>query len=592
MSNDYTRDPKPRRGRNWRPDGIFTYYGADGRVLFHVHRRLAYRGSINQPELDPRTGKQLKDIFQHWPGTPDGKKPKKNAPIIPYRLPELLTAVRARRRVFVAEGEPKVELLRKWGLVATCNAEGAEKWRRGHAQYLRGAHVVILPDNDDVGRKHANQVGQSLAGVAADCRLLELPGLPAHGDIIDWARAGHTRSQLEQLVEAAPAWAPLQEITEQIETVDGGGLTMKPQYWLWPGRIPCGTLTLLVGQPSVGKSFLYLTICARLTRGLGLPPVAEGVQVREPCGVLIVCTEDRLEHILLPRLVAAGADRHRLRFYRCVRSEEGEARSLDLANDVGAIARLLVEFPDIELIVFDPISEFLGSKIDSHNNTAVRAALSRLMALLDQSGIAALGISHLPKQKSGAMQTAAIGSIGFSATARSSLLVVDEEEDELGNDGEPTGERILTGRKLLATNKYNWVSAEDSKTLAFRIEGCTLSPESDDGKPHEIKTARVVWAGEHAATALELWADSQKRKGGDERHKAKRFIRQMLQDPKQPGRYCSRPATEIHAEAKKADIAERTLERAKQELRVVSKQNGSAYWWEPPPEWNEPAHAY
>ena len=89
--------------------------------------------------------------------------------------------------------------------------------------------------------------------------------------------------------------------------------------------------------------------------------------------------------------------------------------------------------------MFDPISEFLGAKIDSHSNTAIRAVLGQLMEMLDRRNIAALGVSHLPKQKTGAVQTASIGSIGFSACARSSLLVTDEEEEVTDDEGDPTG---------------------------------------------------------------------------------------------------------------------------------------------------------
>ena len=99
-------------------------------------------------------GKQQKRCWQKWPNTNDGKKPP-DAPVLPYRLPELIAAVGRGETIYVVEGEPKVEVLRSWGLAATCSAEGAGKWMPEHAAYLRGANVVIMPDNDEPGRRHA-----------------------------------------------------------------------------------------------------------------------------------------------------------------------------------------------------------------------------------------------------------------------------------------------------------------------------------------------------------------------------------------------------------------------------------------------------
>ncbi|MGZ8408132.1 MAG: hypothetical protein ACXWVJ_08915 [Caulobacteraceae bacterium] len=67
--------------------------------------------------------------------------------------------------------------------------------------------MVILPDNDDVGREHALKVAGSIHAVAASVRILELPGLPAKGDVSDWLDQGGTVEQLQALAEGAPPWA-------------------------------------------------------------------------------------------------------------------------------------------------------------------------------------------------------------------------------------------------------------------------------------------------------------------------------------------------------------------------------------------------
>ena len=122
-------------------------------------------------------------------------------PRVPYRLPKLLNA----ETVYLPEGEKDVHTLEGWGLVASCNpgGSGSSHLYAGWADYFRGRHVVILPDNDEPGRKHAAAVAAALLSVAASVRIVELPGLPAKGDVTDWRDAGGTFEQFRELTEAA-----------------------------------------------------------------------------------------------------------------------------------------------------------------------------------------------------------------------------------------------------------------------------------------------------------------------------------------------------------------------------------------------------
>jgi DNA primase len=126
--------------------------------------------------------------------------------VLPYRLPALIAAVANEQMIVIVEGEGKADLLWSWNVPATCCAGGAKKWRAEHTEFLRGADVVILPDNDVVGRKHVDIVAASLQNVAASVRVLNLPGLPPKGDIMDWAATGGTVEQLHDLIarEAKP----------------------------------------------------------------------------------------------------------------------------------------------------------------------------------------------------------------------------------------------------------------------------------------------------------------------------------------------------------------------------------------------------
>ncbi len=186
----------------------FPYQSEDGDVAYVVER-------IEYQNLDGgfvlKDGKRKKTFRQR---RPDPGHPGSwlwnmdDVTRLPYHLPELIKAVAFGQTIFVVEGEAKVEALREIGLTGTCCAGGAGKWQTDFSERLRGADVVLLPDNDDAGWKHMNEVGLSLIGVAGRTRVLMLPGLPAKGDICDWLKAGGTRDQLDVLVAGGHDWHP------------------------------------------------------------------------------------------------------------------------------------------------------------------------------------------------------------------------------------------------------------------------------------------------------------------------------------------------------------------------------------------------
>jgi Protein of unknown function (DUF3987) len=170
-----------------------------------------------------KAGKLLFQAVRYEPGI-DGKKNTfrqrqpngrggwidniKGVRLVLYRLPELAKAS-AIRSVYIVEGEKDAETLRVQELLATTNAMGAGKWRDEYSEHLRGRHVLILPDDDQPGRDHADKVKKSLSGVAASVIIVELPGLPEKGDVTDWfALSGNDKRKLLEIVKAASDHAP------------------------------------------------------------------------------------------------------------------------------------------------------------------------------------------------------------------------------------------------------------------------------------------------------------------------------------------------------------------------------------------------
>ena len=160
----------------------YTYMDETGMLLYVVERR------------EPKDFRQRRpDGNGDWIWNLDGIRR------VLYRLPEVLQA----KSVLISEGEKDCETARKMGLVATCNAGGAGKWREDYSECLRGKRVAIIADRDEPGRKHAQQVARSLYGKVESLKLLELPNAK---DLTEWAEKGETRAALLDLICATLEW--------------------------------------------------------------------------------------------------------------------------------------------------------------------------------------------------------------------------------------------------------------------------------------------------------------------------------------------------------------------------------------------------
>jgi DNA primase len=172
--------PNGRAGSAGRRGKIATLYNYDDE-----HRRLLYQ----VVRMEPKDFRQRKpDGRGGWIWRLEGVRR------VLYRLPQLLH--RPEDTVYVVEGEKDADRLANAGLVATSNVGGAGGWRLPYSQSLKGRRVVILPDNDDAGRKHAASVLASLRGIARSVRIHELPDLPPKGDASDWLNAGGRAADL------------------------------------------------------------------------------------------------------------------------------------------------------------------------------------------------------------------------------------------------------------------------------------------------------------------------------------------------------------------------------------------------------------
>jgi hypothetical protein len=395
---------------------------------------------------------------------------KPAGPKIPYRLPELIAAS-AETPVFIAEGEKDANNVAALGLIATTNSEGAGKgkWTADLNKWFKGRQTAyILEDNDEDGRRHVREVADALRDIVAEVRIVSFTELPPKEDVSYWLRTGGTREQLFARAKAAPRSLPNGYIL-----VRASDITPRAMDWLWRGHILRGSQELLTGIPGGGKSQIHCAFVAYVTTGGAWP---DGCSGAPPGNVIMLTAEDCLDQTIVPRLIAAGADRERVFILKKIRKDDKERMFL-LGEDLAELEKVINQVGDVRLITIDPITAYMGHKLDSHRATDVRGQLGPLADLAERADVALSAITHPPKHTSQRAIDHFIGSQAFIAAARIGHMAIEEmDEDEHGN-------RLPTGRSLF-TNPKNNVSRKMS-TLAYRI----VEKQLDGG----IKAAYVTW---------------------------------------------------------------------------------------------------
>lgn len=315
--------------------------------------------------------------------------------------------------------------------------------------------------------------------------------------------------------------------------------------WLWPGWLAQGKLQLLVGPPGTGKTTIALSLAAITSSGGTWP---DGTPASKK-SVLIWSGEDGIEDTLIPRLIAAGADRSKIFIVGAV-SDGLDSNPFNPAEHMKALTAAAARIDDLGLFIVDPIVSTMGSR-DSHKNAEVRDALAPIVALAEQRGAAVIGISHFSKNTAGRDPLERVsGSVAFGAVARIVLAAarVTTEDDRV----------VLR----FVRTKSN-IGPDDGGFEYALVQGAL----SD--RP-EIEASRVSWGEALGGRARELLLDAadQKEGRGERRTKADDaadWLYELLTEK-------AMPATEIKALAEERGFSWRTVEKAKNWAQVVSKR--------------------
>jgi len=439
---------------------------------------------------------------------------------------------------------------------------------------LKDRKVTILYDvngrtNGSVQAARA-MLTRELAGRGARVYHFVWPNdTPAEVNGIDDMIAAVGAATAMELIEAAvPAWHGTRgkESKPFPGSLSAGSLATRrlvdiqsrPVCWLWPGRIARGKLTIIAGNPGLGKSQVTASIAAVVTTGGRWPVDRQQCRIGD---VLFLSAEDDAADTLRPRLEAAGADLRRVHVVEGViagYTQDGSRkdRTFSLEKDLQALESKLSELRDVALVVIDPISAYLGD-VDSHKNADVRGLLAPLSELAARHNTAIIGVSHLNKAGGAQALMRVTGSLAFVAAARAAYLVAADLQDKM--------------RRLFLPMKNNL--GPDAAGLAFRIEPATLSSPAGP-----LETSRVAWESEPVPITADEAMQAEAQPGSaNALEVAKDWLRETLANGPVA-------VAEVIDAAKADGIAEKTLRRASKALGIEKEKEGMTgpWWWSLP----------
>lgn len=345
--------------------------------------------------------------------------------------------------------------------------------------------------------------------------------------------------------------------------------------WLWKGWLGLGCVSIFDGDSDVGKSTVTLSWASIVSNGRPWPAtVINGktlISQHPPADVVLVGVEDDESHTVVPRLIAAGADRRRVHSLKRPVDAFCKPKPFTIPADIDWLRQAVIE-TNTKLVVIDPITACLPDETKHGVDASIRRILMCLVTLAQETSCAIVLIRHFNKSKGMSAIHRGGGSVAYAALARSVLTVAKLPEPD-GN-----GATFAIARAIGNLSKR-------PTTVGYRLDDAPDMDELPKPEDDELKIAVVKWCGtvdmdaDHLVGA-DVTFDS--RKSAPARDSAMEAIRDMLDNGPQ------KAEDVITTVTKSEQCAKNTVKAAAKALGVIKKKvyaNGKVdHWtWELPP---------
>jgi hypothetical protein len=434
----------------------------------------------------------------------------KGITLIPYgreRLSDLRALPKDQRSLVIVEGESDCWTLWRCGIPAI-GLPGASSTKCLESEDVkRITRIFGIQESDEAGHKFVKSLKSRLDDIGWNgeyrvIRMMDPIKDPAELWKSNPAKFKKTFTELamasaiygEEEKEEDGGEDLLESLTYRVDAID-----RKPVTFLWEPYIPKSVITMFAGTPGLGKSFVSCSLAAMVSSGDYLPgmDVFGEVKPPPPARVLMFCTEDNANTTVRPRLEDCGANMKNIRVFSG-RNKDGNEVKLSFGDRGFEVLRKLITAWKPELVIFDPMVSFTGSKIDMNQQNQVRGVLEPLIRIAEESNIAIMLVAHATKGDLAAV----MGSQDFTAAPRSVIIAHPDPEIEHGEEG-----------CLLVHAKKNLTRS--GQTWRVRIDGARVNwIEAVDVNLTEIKAATEAKVRSHVSPADVLsWLKEELRHG-------------------------------------------------------------------------------
>lgn len=351
------------------------------------------------------------------------------------------------------------------------------------------------------------------------------------------------------LASGALTWEPVLRSFAEIEE--------KTVPWLWFPFIPLGRLTILEGDPGQGKSWFSLAVATCVSLGGWLELMPDEESWTTPAGVVYVTCEDDPEDTIKKRLRILQADQTKIH-HLTGKAKSGSPEIAVTLADLSILAQA-IDATNAKLLIIDPIQAYLPHGADMNKAEQVRPLLSKLQRLAKEKNVAVLIVRHLAKGSKDHALYKGMGSIDFTAAARSVLVCAERKELEESStpvDGRPAQ---LIRRKFAVAQVKNNISAR-GPAVEF-----------------ELQRDAFLWVGTADVTADQLLAPSMGTAASGTSasltvQEAKTFLLTVLNGG-------TVDVATVKKQARQAGIDTGALHSAKAELRIETRADEAGWSW-------------
>jgi len=377
-------------------------------------------------------------------------------------------------------------------------------------------------------------------------------------------------------------------------------LVLEPVDWLWEKYIPAGAVTILEGDPGVGKSLLLCDLAARVSRGFLAPDrnpaFDEPGHDPEPCPELVwwFSGQDHAERTLAPRLAAAGADLSMIKVIEGTEDlKSNKCRPVAFPDDFHSLWKGRGQSP--RLVVVDPLSSFCGG---AHNHQAAHKAIAELVRFASATGAAVLVVRPLNRRLGASASERGSAGPTLTAEARSALLLARHPDDpvravlavvksnlsarapslELRIEDQPRPGRLASPDSLASPERQRRESPHQPTNTP--VEALDSPPNT---KHQTLSTPRISWLGPSPLLADDLVrvrATIATPRSPFETRQVERWLSENLSSG-------PRLASDITSQAELDSVPPVLLRRARISLNIIpTGRNGSTTWTlpkNPPP---------